>query len=766
VTPVTLKTEYRIVYYFKFNRIISLPIRAVFMAEPLSDPRTYFKFQSCGRCFYKPCDGLRYGGVIAGKFLFVHNSHLGLGFFDCPFTVQAFDEVERLTEGLSSSELDSRLSDAYGLMTPAQILQYRMDDYIADYSDFGGRIAFIKALWDDQVISILRIPLFFTADPKMRKWLYANENLMYSLKKTVVDDGLSGAAATDNLADKHTTEKQQSLSEPRWKHTDAQREKASPNAAALGDVVRLIVFALGFDDGAQIAFDIFDTSSSSPKKIDSVQGIVNSGKAQANWTIKDPNKNGEKLKLEFEACAKSLKSGKYMIALVMSTIQIKYPLEDPHKQFVNLLSNGSDNGNELKVEVSVKNASDNLPVFWRLSAHSDNSKRSDKTIGLKDPATGSSSNVNSGVAKISTKTKGETAEAVVCCGVAGGDSFDLEVGLQDDVWLSKIKIENWRKLWYQVTRPDTLSVPALSYAITAYKKVFIELIQADGKQFSKSTVPDRTYYKEWMLQKGGSDNNVAVIGSHNKEHFFNYYVPEKDKPVKAHLVICQHQWDEGDITRPLVIIMSNNISDPISTFKTIFSPPLAGNLVLAGMWSSNAPSGHPDYGKRGHIVDENIIVEKNRPSLQHIRIKLPEGVISPDKINTVTVKLILRGVNGPYLGESSGNNMLIVYDPKNVRDFNNTISHEIGHAVNQTPLPGKQAPSLPNHPRQYTGHGGIGSHCNTAKGQIAGKLNIEKEYSSGICVMFHAGDDSCINEFCNICASYVKATDISGFHQS
>jgi hypothetical protein len=170
------------------------------MAEPLSDPRTYFKFQSCGRCFYKPCDGLRYGGVIAGKILFVHNSHLGLGFFDCPFTVQAFDEIERLTEGLSSSELDSRLSDAYGLMTPAQILQYRMDDYIADYSDFGGRIAFIKTLWDDQVISILRIPLFFTADPKMRKWLYANENLMYSLKKTIVDDGLSGAAVTDSMA--------------------------------------------------------------------------------------------------------------------------------------------------------------------------------------------------------------------------------------------------------------------------------------------------------------------------------------------------------------------------------------------------------------------------------------------------------------------------------------------------------------------------------------------------------------------------------------
>jgi hypothetical protein len=175
------------------------------MAEPLSDPRIYFKFQSCGRCFYKPCDGLRYGGVIAGKFLFVHNSHLGLGFFDCPFTVQAFDEVERLTEGLSSSELDSRLSDAYGLMTPAQILQYRMDDYIADYSDFGGRIAFIKALWDDQVISMLRIPLFFTADLKLRKWLYANENLMYSLKKTVVDDGLSGAAATDSMAAKKQT---------------------------------------------------------------------------------------------------------------------------------------------------------------------------------------------------------------------------------------------------------------------------------------------------------------------------------------------------------------------------------------------------------------------------------------------------------------------------------------------------------------------------------------------------------------------------------
>ena len=55
----------------------------------------------------------------------------------------------------------------------------------------------------------------------------------------------------------------------------------------------------------------------------------------------------------------------------------------------------------------------------------------------------------------------------------------------------------------------------------------------------------------------------------------------------------------------------------------------------------------------------------------------------------------------------------LVYDASDERDFQNTIVHEIGHALNQTPAPGAQPAGLADHPNQYTGHGGTGSHCNT-----------------------------------------------------
>lgn len=96
---------------------------------------------------------------------------------------------------------------------------------------------------------------------------------------------------------------------------------------------------------------------------------------------------------------------------------------------------------------------------------------------------------------------------------------------------------------------------------------------------------------------------------------------------------------------------------------------------------------------------------------------------------------------------------------------NNTISHEIGHALNQTPKPGMQPKGLPVHPHQYTKHGGIGSHCNTVeKGGKHQKGTLKKDvYQSGICVMFHAGDSKCINKFCDVCIPYVKATDVNEF---
>ena len=170
------------------------------MPETASDPRTYFKFQSCQRCFHKPCDRLRFGGVFPDKFFIIHNSYLGIGFADCPFIAESFDEIERLIGGVSFSELLFNINNVLGTLTPSERLHYRQETYVSEYSDSAGRVRFLKALWEDRVISVIRIPNAFSLDAKMRKWLFANEGLSYMLKKPELEDDSKDAAVTDSLA--------------------------------------------------------------------------------------------------------------------------------------------------------------------------------------------------------------------------------------------------------------------------------------------------------------------------------------------------------------------------------------------------------------------------------------------------------------------------------------------------------------------------------------------------------------------------------------
>ena len=177
------------------------------MPEITSDPRKYFKFQSCQRCFHKPCDRLRFGGVFPDKFFIIHNSFLGIGFLDCPFIAESFDEIERLIGNVSFSEFLFNFNEVLGTLTPSERLHFRQENYVSDYSDVAGRVQFIKALWEDRIISVIRIPGTFSLDAKMRKWLFANEGLSYMYKKPELDNVSDGPAVTDSLvgADEETS---------------------------------------------------------------------------------------------------------------------------------------------------------------------------------------------------------------------------------------------------------------------------------------------------------------------------------------------------------------------------------------------------------------------------------------------------------------------------------------------------------------------------------------------------------------------------------
>ncbi|HAJ79172.1 MAG TPA: hypothetical protein DCO75_05325 [Fibrobacteres bacterium] len=295
---------------------------------------------------------LRFGGVYPGKFTFVHNSHFGIGFFDCPFAVQEFYEVETLLAGISVEDMIEHINNVFNFLTPSEWIQYNQQDYISFYDDIDGRKSFVKALWENNVMSVLRIPYFIKDDAVMRKWLYAYEGLVYMLEKPELEKE-AGKAVTDSMAEARA---QEALNNPRWKHTDTDKDKNSPDTAATGDVVMLIASAPGFNDGLPVTFDIYDSSGGNPVKIDSVKGKVDGGRAEAKWTIKDPNNAGGKLDLQFEALAKDKNSGKKEIKIAGSsfTVRLNIDPDKPESQDDTFTLYSTDDAKTYKQKLTVK----------------------------------------------------------------------------------------------------------------------------------------------------------------------------------------------------------------------------------------------------------------------------------------------------------------------------------------------------------------------------------------------------------------------------
>jgi hypothetical protein len=273
-----------------------------------------------------------------------------------------------------------------------------------------------------------------------------------------------------------------------------------------------------------------------------------------------------------------------------------------------------------------------------------------------------------------------------------------------------------------------------------------------------------------MLSIGAGDQDAAVVGAHNKSEFFKKFKSDASKPLRANLVICQYQWDPEGITE--LIFGSFTSKSPLKLTAAndakIIKPALKGNLVVSGTWQTT------DGKRKGTITDADIEIEKARGSLSEFTVKFPSGAPNPTAKDPIQVKLRLNYAEG-YLGESSGNNILAVYDASDVDDYNNTITHEVGHSVNQTPRPGGTPGKLGDHPHFYDDvNGGQGPHCSTASGNKKGTLvalvtpdttrdgrAITKVYKTGICVMFHQYDPTCIGRFCDTCEPYVRMQDMS-----
>ncbi len=478
--------------------------------------------------------------------------------------------------------------------------------------------------------------------------------------------------------------------------------------------------------------------------------------------------------------------GRYTIVKI-DTVELDYtpPVGGPNawdsakkRFFINMQKGNGNAGRKITIKAKLSKALKDVKVHFMLVEDSNNSLVRDKTKWKWGTISANAKHMDKTNRKdllhdwAKTDAKGEAIKEVRLSQF-GGDIFYLAAYIEQDPHFAKYihnhaglgkrkpvmathEVNVWRKFWYQVTRAVSHAVPTPNKSVAAYEKVFAEMLAAAETTFTKTSAPANTFYPGWMVETGGGNADESVIGVHNRNVFYSKFNKEIDKPVKGHLIICQHQWDPDGESALLTVNVTKNPSDELTLNlggawnAGIVKPALSGNLVELGEWISS-------NGKSGNLTEANILIERNRTGLNKVKVSLPAGAPDPATVQ-VTVKLKLR-YGKFYAGESNKHQMLITYDGSNAK-FNQVVSHEFGHGFGQTPPNGNQPASSPPHPTQYTGHGGVGSHCRTDARLVRNRSS--NYYSNGTCIMFHQVNPSgCKQVFCATCEPYLKLQDFS-----
>ncbi len=437
--------------------------------------------------------------------------------------------------------------------------------------------------------------------------------------------------------------------------------------------------------------------------------------------------------------------------------------------FINHLSD--PDGRIVTITVKLNKAIEGIPIYMMLSEDKDNRKKANWGEDL--PASWKWKDIKSDykhkdkpdrkkLLHISGKTDSNgIAQCKLTLSRFGGDVFTPSAYLEQDPHLalyvdeqatlkdkkpvfSTKRIKVWRKFWYQMTQPDGLNAPIPNLSQNSYIKVKTKMLLDNNITFTKANAPANTFYKRYILAGGNSDDEVAVIGSHNKNELAKKFASNPSTPLKNHLIVCEYQYDEAsdnvDDSRTLIASPPDN-KILINFTSPVLDPPLqGGNMVVEATWEQK--------GIKHNINPANIIIPKPRSSSGSIEISLPTEVI-PTSAEPVKIYLECQCADGPYLGESFGLNSLIVYDATNVPDYNDTITHEIGHAFEQTSHAATLPTTIPAHPNTYYKQG---DHCN---------------YGSKKCVMYESGpQSSAIHEYCEICHPYVLIQDMTKFQKA
>jgi len=484
------------------------------------------------------------------------------------------------------------------------------------------------------------------------------------------------------------------------------------------------------------------------------------------------------------------RNGRRHRVVVQRTIQVQ-PAGD-RRQYINLPAGGAANrGRHITISAQIGPVQAGTTVHWTLQPDQANRPNLGNAARGGLVAVGAAPATVPVAATTSVTDGTGVARIVLRLSGFGGDRFRVCAGFvlgerrARSGWFTA-----WRRLWYQLTHDAGRAVPSLAPMHAAYDRVEA-LVEQDGATVTYNAGwlnGVANYYPLQMVQPGAATNPVVpVIGTHNQGAFANLFVPgvNEKHQRKAHVIVIGAQYDpiapranrdpsftfRGDVVAsPCELVMARAVLNPSLRNPSWF---VRGSFKLKSQWGGWRPLAIGDIqfpANRGAAA----ALPKARP--RYIQVTLPLGPMDPPPtaLAPYVVWLELVGVDGPYKGVSFGNGRTAnVCTPENAAQFPSTVAHEIGHAVNQSPInddvtwstrhPGGFG--LVKHPHAYHYRGGQGPHCHSVhNGGIDGPgATIWDGWSrvydpnSGTCIMFHRSHAGCRNEFCSVCEPYLRA---------
>lgn len=494
---------------------------------------------------------------------------------------------------------------------------------------------------------------------------------------------------------------------------------------------------------------------------------------------------------------------------VAPSTEFAHPSADYTHDKLEVLINLKADGHKLKVKAKLKQAFADVPLYFMLAADKDNGLVGNTGVavpaGMKkvggaawtwddiDAARKKKDKANAGdYWHLSAKTdaKGE-AEVELQLSQIGGEVFYVGAYCGQDPHLSKYKHDDptdgkrkptlskkltvWRKLWYQLCKAESCGAPTPGSAEAAYERAKAHLKAGTTHKYKKADLPgplqDRTFYPQWMVKSGGGNTLVAVVGAHNWAHFrtnegtfFPKTDPDEVDVLKARVLVVDHQWDPAGWTAPAHSVLTSKVSHEINMGGFVVKPALQGNLAHNSSHWQAIKKSDGSVADQGPLIDDNILVEKSRTSLEMVKVRLPNAAdpyLAKPADFEIRVELVLAQAE-EFLGESKGRHILAVYDSTNVSDYNDTVAHEIGHSVKQTPRPPLQPTGMPDHAWWNTG---MGTHCSnptTPRARSPVRYNNKAvAHASALCLMFESGPvPNAGNKFCDYCHQYLLAQDM------